>query len=74
MRGYIEANGEPVEVGDKKCCMGITCIVKEVCFSIYWGNGTDGGYDCEIIDTNGNYRSWKQRIDGGKLYKPSFVR
>ena len=36
----------------------------------YYGPGQDEGWQLEFEDTTGEYRSWKQRCDGGELIQP----
>lgn len=57
---------EDVQVGDVIKCGYIKCTVKEITFSEVWEG--DGHY-VEFFDTNGNYRNWKQWIDGGEVYR-----
>ena len=53
-----------LEPGDTIVCKGIKATIKEIIFQELW----DGyGFITEFIDTNGNYRSWKQGVDGGKV-------
>lgn len=53
-----------LEPGDKVKCKGITCTIAEITFQEYW---EDDGFYTEFRDTNGVYRSWKQRVDGGEV-------
>ena len=53
-----------LEAGDKVKCKGITCTIAEITFQEYWEG--DGFYT-EFRDTNGNYRNWKQWVDGGEV-------
>lgn len=53
-----------LEAGDTIICKGIRATIKEVKFQEYWEGY---GFITEFIDTNGNYRSWKQGVDGGKI-------
>ena len=53
-----------LEVGDKVKCKGITCTIAEITFQEYWE--ADGFYT-EFLDTIGNYRNWKQWVDGGEV-------
>ena len=53
-----------LELGDTIICKGIKATIKEINFQEWW----DGyGFITEFIDTNGNYRSWKQGVDGGRV-------
>lgn len=54
-----------IEKGDKIQLNGLVCIVDKV----YYSDHYEGFYDCEFIDTLGNYRHWKQYHDGGILIK-----
>jgi len=47
-------------------CMGIEVTIDKV----YYAYKECEGWDIEFIDSNGNYRHWKQWYDGGKLKKP----
>lgn len=53
-----------LEPGDTIICKGIKATIKEIEFQEYW---KDYGFITEFIDTDGNYRSWKQGVDGGKI-------
>ena len=53
-----------LEPGDKIVCKGIKATIKEILFQEWY---EDTGFITEFTDTNGNYRSWKQGIDGGKV-------
>ena len=53
-----------LEPGDTIICKGIKATIKEIEFQEYW---EDYGFITEFTDTNGNYRSWKQGVDGGKV-------
>ena len=63
-KDYLNRDSFQLEPGDTIICKGIKATIKEIKFQEYW----DGyGFITEFIDTNGNYRSWKQGIDGGKV-------
>lgn len=63
-KDYLDRDSFQIEPGDTIICQGIKATIKEIKFQEYW----DGyGFITEFIDTNGNYRSWKQSIDGGKV-------
>lgn len=49
--------------GDKVCVNGITCEIKEIKYQEPWK--WREAYYLEFYDTDGNYRSWKQVVDGG---------
>lgn len=49
--------------GDKIACMGEVVTIDKVLFADY----CMGTWDVEFIDTDGNYRHWKQYFDGGQL-------
>lgn len=51
-----------LEPGDTIVCQGIKAVIKEINYQEWW---EDTGFMTEFTDTNGNYRSWKQYIDGG---------
>ena len=44
-------------------CGGVTCEIKEIKYQEPWN--WRNAYYIEFLDTNGNYRSWKQNFDGG---------
>ena len=50
--------------------LGITCVVDKVFYAHEEKVGTDTGWDIEFVDTNGQYRHWKQWYDGGKITMP----
>ena len=52
-----------LEIGDIVVCKGIRAEIASITFQEYWGE--DEGFYIEFRDTNGNYRNWKQYIDGG---------
>ena len=58
-----EENGNKIlEVGDIIYCKGIRAEIDRISYQEYW----DGyGFRTEFWDTKGNYRSWKQDLDGG---------
>ena len=49
--------------GDVIVCQGITVTIEEIYCQYY----DDGFWDIEFMDTDGVYRHWKQRFDGGAL-------
>lgn len=51
-----------VRKGDKIHCMGITVEIAKVLYQEWFDY-----WDVELIDTDGNYRHWKQEYDGGFL-------
>lgn len=53
-----------LEPGDTIVCKGIKATIKEIKYQEWWDNY---GFITEFTDTNGNYRSWKQGVDGGKV-------
>ena len=53
-----------LEPGDTIVCKGIKATIKEIKYQEWWA---DYGFIIEFIDTNGNYRNWKQCIDGGRV-------
>lgn len=60
------------KVGDKIKCSGVTATIKEI-ISQYSDPEYDNGkvkieyLSVEFFDTEGKYRYWKQRFDGGQL-------
>ena len=63
-KDFLNRNFFQLEPGDTIVCKGIRATIKEIKFQEYWH---DDGFITEFIDTKGNYRSWKQGIDGGKV-------
>ena len=63
-KDYFDRDFCVLEPGDTIVCKGIKATIKEIKDQEYWN---DYGFITEFIDTNGNYRSWKQGIDGGKV-------
>ena len=55
--------------GDKIRCMGITVTIDKILYQDYWRD-----WDIEFIDTNGNYRHWKQGFDGGEFISQEVVK
>ena len=53
-----------LEPGDTIICHGVKATIAKITFQEYWEG--DGFYT-EFTDTNGNYRNWKQEVDGGKV-------
>lgn len=51
-----------LEPGDTIVCKGIKATIAKIAFQEWW---KDYGFITEFTDTNGNYRSWKQGVDGG---------
>ncbi len=58
----IKKTEHVLEPGDTIVCKGIRAVIKEVVYQEYWD---DYGFITEFFDTNGNYRNWKQGVDGG---------
>lgn len=52
-----------LKVGDIVHCYGIVCEIAEIKYQEPWE--WREAYYIEFMDTNGNYRSWKQNFDGG---------
>lgn len=50
--------------GDVIQCKGITCTIKEITMQESWS--WRKSYYVEFVDTEGNYRSWKQNVDVGE--------
>lgn len=51
--------------GDKIHCMGITVEIDRILYQDYYADA----WDIEFFDTSGNYRHWKQSLDGGQLIR-----
>lgn len=54
-----------VKRGDRIHCNGITVEIGKVVYQDYYA----GTWDIEFFDTQGNYRHWKQALDGGHLVR-----
>ena len=52
--------------GDIIHCQGITCKIREIKMQEPWN--WRNSYYVEFVDTDGEYRSWKQSVDGGRAY------
>lgn len=63
-KDFLNRDSFQLEPGDTIVCKGIRATIKEIKYQDYFHND---GFTIEFIDTNGNYRSWKQHIDGGKV-------
>lgn len=63
-KNSFDENIPTLEPGDTIICKGIKVTIKEIEFQEYWEGY---GFITEFTDINGNYRSWKQEIDGGKV-------
>ena len=63
-KDFLNRDIYKLEPGDTIVCKGIRSTIKEIKYQDYWYNN---GFITEFIDTNGNYRSWKQCIDGGRV-------
>lgn len=50
--------------GDKITAYNLTFTVDRILYQEYWKKE---GFDCEFIDTKGNYHHWKQWQDGGNV-------
>ena len=48
--------------GDMVACMGIVVTIENILYQEFFED-----WDIEFIDTDGNYRHWKQYFDGGRL-------
>lgn len=65
VKGVLSESGKyKLEPGDQICCHGLTVTIAEIHFQEYWERC---GFITEFTDTDGNYRSWKQHIDGGTV-------
>ena len=63
-KNSFDENIPTLEPGDTIICKEIKATIKEIKYQEWWN---DYGFIVEFIDTNGNYRSWKQGADGGKV-------
>lgn len=52
-------------IGDKIRSHGIEVTIGK----LYYSDCYDGVWDIEFIDTNGQYRHWKQQYDGGEYIR-----
>lgn len=55
-------NMKTAKIGDVINCMGMSVIIAHIFYQEY-----DEYWDIEFLDTNNNYRHWKQFWDGGEL-------
>ena len=55
-----------IDVGDTVIARGIKVVVGEIIYQEYYD---ETGYSIEFIDSRGDYRDWKQSVDGGQLIK-----
>ena len=62
-------NGTRLEAGDIIVCSGIKATIAEIFYQDYCDRswGSQAGWMCEFRDTNGQYRNWKQMLDGGTV-------
>jgi len=60
-----------LKIGDTIICQGIKATIAEITFQEPWE--WRNAWYIEFTDTNGNYRNWKQEIDGGKAYNNAGV-
>lgn len=63
-KDYVGGDFFQLEPGDTIVCKGIEATIKKIEYQAYLH---DDGFITEFIDTNGNYRNWKQYLDGGKV-------
>lgn len=61
-----------IQHGDRITAYGVTFTVEKILYQEYWGDRKDErprsdfwGYDCEFIDTDGQYHHWEQNLDCG---------
>lgn len=54
--------GDTIHVPDRELKKYINAKIAEITYQDDFG---DDGLECEFRDTNGIYRNWKQRFDGG---------
>ena len=57
------------KIGDKIHAMGITVTISAILFQEYWFDHWEGKeyWDIELKDEHGNYRHWRNYLDGGEL-------
>ena len=71
----MERNSKILQHGDKVTALGLTFTIDRILFCEFWGDapeypGSDWwGFDCEFVDTKGNYHHWKQNQDKGHAYR-----
>lgn len=69
----MERNAKTLQHGDKVTALGLSFVIDSIIFQEFWGDapeypGSDWwGFDCEFIDTKGNYHHWKQNQDKGSV-------
>lgn len=61
----LQLTNQEIQPGDIIECKGLKVVVSKILYQ----NNFDNQYILEFEDTNGNYRSWKQHVDGGKIYR-----
>jgi len=54
------------KIGDIVKAKGISVEIAEINYQEWY---KEEGWNIEFMDTNDNYRSWKQQFDGGELIK-----
>lgn len=64
MKKLVEVD---LQKGDVIKCQGITCTIDTIAFQEPWSYRDS--YYLEFTDTDGVYRSWKQKYDGGDAYR-----
>ena len=66
MESEVRDMKRQLQIGDTIKAMGITATIADITFQEPW-EWRDSWY-LEFTDTNGIYRNWKQKCDGGKAY------
>ena len=71
----MERTTKTLQHGDKITAFGLSFVIDRVIYQDFFGDVPPSsksdfwGFDCEFIDTKGNYRHWKQNQDGGTVYR-----
>lgn len=66
----IKKSTREARPGDVVIAKGIRCTIAKIYYQDFGPSDRCDGtcdWDIEFVDTNGNYRSWKQYYDGGKI-------
>lgn len=68
-------NAKTLQHGDKVTALGLSFTIDRVLSQDYFGDAPPSpysdfwGFDCEFIDTKGQYHHWKQNQDSGAAYR-----
>ena len=62
----MERSTKTLQHGDKVTTLGYSFVIDMVLYQDFFD---EYGFDCEFIDTKGNYHHWKQEQDNGNAYR-----